>query len=399
MGEAIRKIGQRAWHIVSRSFLIVLALAMLGALMPTIPFAGLAGPLLVSNFGPWIAIFGLAVGVIGFRRWWRERRGSTLVLTAIAVLAGAVSIFIQSQYLALARAEGLDIDLPRTLWIGSVSHESSAPQTVNYTSYQGVPLPLKIYRPPAGPTNALAPIIVNVHGGGWVGGTLDLRQPDLRWLADQGYVVIALEYTLGSKDRHLWDVTPTQIGCGLAWTARNAARFGGDSTRIAMFGDSAGGNLVLNVPYLANAGRLKSSCGGTIPHIGATVSLYPVIDLTRVYHHQDFQMKGFATQMTTTYTGGTPDQVADRYAYASSFTHISRAAPPTLLITGSTDHLVRPEPARDFAKSARDAGIRIRYIEVPYAEHSFDAMSGSIGNQIFRQATLKFLAENGLKPQ
>ena len=395
VGRVAKGIGRG----LSRTVVVLLASSMLGALEPKIPFAGLAGPLLVSKSGPWITILGILTGLIALRHWLNGRNPATLLLAALAMFAAIASAYVQTRYLDLARRDGLAIDLTRTLWLGDGSHRSPEPQTFVYTSYNGAALPLKIYRPAPGMNAGAAPIIVNVHGGGWVGGTLDLRAPDLRWFADRGYLVIAVEYTLGADNRHLWNVTPAQIACALVWVGNNAPRFGGDISRLAMLGDSAGGNLVLNVPYLANAGHLEPSCPGAVPRVSATIALYPVIDLTRVYHHRDFQMAGFARSMTRTYTGGTPEQFPDRYAYASSFTPINRAAPATLLITGLADHLIRPEPARDFVRDSVRAGIMIHYIEVPYAEHSFDAMPGSIGNQIMRQASLKFLAENGLKPR
>jgi len=62
------------------------------------------------------------------------------------------------------------------------------------------------------------------------------------------------------------------------------------------------------------------------------------------------------------------------------------------------DHLVVPEAAYGFAAQARAAGIDTRLVRMPYAEHSFDLRSGSIGNQMVRQVMLGFLQKHGLKP-
>ena len=85
-------------------------------------------------------------------------------------------------------------------------------------------------------------------------------------------------------------------------------------------------------------------------------------------------------------------------ASISTSTHIGRAAPPTLLIVPEADHLVVPAAAYAFASRARSAGIEVRLIRMPYAEHAFDLRSGSIGNQLVRQAMLRFLHSHGMKP-
>ena len=117
-----------------------------------------------------------------------------------------------------------------------------------------------------------------------------------------------------------------------------------------------------------------------------------------MYHNTDVIAGKFAPVMTTHYTGGTPEQYPDRYAAISSPNHITGAAPPTLLLPGLADHLLPPDAAFDFAAKARAAGVDIRVIAVPHAEHSFDQRPGSIGSQIVRSSTLQFLALHGMPP-
>ena len=193
-------------------------------------------------------------------------------------------------------------------------------------------------------------------------------------------------------------MTHPLLGCALVWANANAARYGGDPARIALWGESAGGNLALNLSYMANAGTLKPACPGALPVIAATAALYPVVDPERMYHNPDPLIGGFGRMMTTRYTGGTPMQFPDRYREIGSATHITGKAPPTLLIVPEADHLVVPAAAYAFDAAARRVGVKTRLIRMPYAEHSFDLRSGSIGNQMVRQTMLGFLAEHGLKP-
>ena len=208
----------------------------------------------------------------------------------------------------------------------------------------------------------------------------------------------SLEYPLSSDKRHTWNVVEPSLGCAMTWIGANAAQYGGDPERLALWGESAGGNLVLNLSYRANAGTLKPSCEGTVPHIAATMALYPVVDPARMYRPIDQLLGPFGRMMGDNYTGGSPEQFPDRYAAIASATHITAKAPPTLLIIPEADHLVAPEAAYAFAAKARDVGVDTRVIRMPYAEHAFDLRSGSIGNQLVRQAMLNFLYAHGLKP-
>ena len=315
-------------------------------------------------------------------------------MTCLATFAAAGSATVEARQIAAARAGGIHIDLARTLSLSAVSHRSATPVLETYAHDGERALQMVIYRPAA---EAKAPVIVYVHGGGWGGGTIHDREPDMRWFADRGYLVLSVDYTLSTKTRHTWDVAEPQIGCALAWINANAARLGGDPTRLALLGESAGGNLVLNVAY--RAGALAPSCPGSLPRIAAVIAPYPVIDAVRMFQNTDLIAGPFGRMMTTNYTGGTPAAYPDRYAAISSQTHINPAAPPTLLLPGLADHLLSPDVATAFAARATAAKVEVRLIAFPYGEHSYDQSDGSIGSQFFRQASLQFLVQHGVAPR
>lgn len=378
--------------------LVVLALATLGSFIPSIPGLGELGPSLISPYGPWVTILLIAGAVVNFHRMRKTSDKRSFIILALAVFAAIGSSFIQAKQVGVARDNGVSVDFAQTLLPQSQKDDHLPRLIFAYGAYEGASLPLEIYRPASEREGALAPVLVYIHGGGWAAQTLRQREADYRWFTDRGYVVISLEYSLSSQERHLWNIVQPQLGCALAWVGMNAARFGGDVSRLALWGESAGGNLVLNVSYMANNGTLEPSCAGTLPQIAATVSLYPVVDLARAYRNDDVIIGRFGKMMAIGYAGGSPEEVPERYAYVSSSNHISAAAPPTLLIVPESDHLVAPDAAYAFATQARSAGVDMRLIRMPYAEHAFDLTVGSIGNQLVRQATLHFLEEHGLKP-
>lgn len=380
-------------------FLLALfAAATLGTLFPRILGLGELGPVIISNFGPWVTIFTVAGTAVMVRACYQLRASRSFVWALLAAFAAVGSAFIQMQQVAVATAHGAHIDLVEALLAGPQADESLRPVTVPYGAYDGEELPLDIYRPTVLPGRGSAPVFVYIHGGGWGAQTLKQRQADYRWFAERGYLVISLEYPLSSETRHTWNIAEPQLACALAWVGANAARYGGDPARLALWGESAGGNLVLNLTYRANAGKLQTGCAGKVPHIAATIALYPVVDPARMYRNDNPLIGMFGRMMTINYTGGTPRQFPERYKAIASSSHISTAAPPTLLIVPEADHLVAPGAAYAFADAARAAGITTRLIRMPYAEHAFDLRSGSIGNQMVRQAMLQFLKAHELQP-
>lgn len=372
--------------------------AAIGSFIPSIPVLGELGPVLTASYGLWIVLISFVGAVWAYRRWRTNGKRRALFVTLLAGIAAMGFGYVQYRQISVAQSHGTNINLASAFLARSQSDDSLKVESVFYAKHDGQNLPLDIYRPKSDSDDKTAPVFVYIHGGGWGAETLKQRQADFRWFADRGYVVMSFEYPLASDKAATWNVTHPLLGCALVWANANAARFGGDPERIALWGESAGGNLALNVSYKANAGTLTSSCPGTLPRIAATAALYPVVDPARMYHNPDPVVGIFGRMMTTRYTGGTPKQFPDRYTEIDSSTHISAKAPPTLLIIPEADHLVIPHAAYDFEAKAKAAGVKTRLIRMPYAEHSFDLKSGSIGNQMVRQNMLRFLFEQGLKP-
>lgn len=350
-----------------------------------------AAQLILEFIGPILFLILLVGALMTYRRW--RKSGGRAFLAAFLVVASAVltSGFTLGGYIAAGLAHGATINPLATLWPKLPGNATAVGEAHAYDRFDGEAARLYVNRPSGGRTGP-APVLVYIHGGGWVQGSASQRNRDVGWFADQGYLVVSVDYALSSADRHLWNVTQPQIACALAWIGRNAERFGGDPGRIAMFGESAGANLVLNIGNLVNANQLASRCDGAIPRIGAVISIYPPVDMAALHAHPA------ATQYAAAYTGGTPARFPDRYKAVSPIESIGVSNPPLLLVTGLDDSLV---PVRDtllYAQRAKQAGLAIDLIAIPRAGHGFDAIPGSIGNQIVRSTTLKFLGRNGLAP-
>jgi acetyl esterase len=141
-------------------------------------------------------------------------------------------------------------------------------------------LGVRIYHPAPGDQ---LPVIVFLHGGGFVLGDLDTHDGLARALANAASsVVVSVDYPRAPE--HKYPAAPDAAFAATRWVADNAATIGGDATRLAVAGDSAGGNLAAVVALKAR------EAGG--PPIRMQVLIYPDIDFRR----SNFSIRAFAGQ-------------------------------------------------------------------------------------------------------
>lgn len=130
------------------------------------------------------------------------------------------------------------------------------------------PIPLRLYRPAAAPASG-SPALAFFHGGGWVLGNLESHDGVCRHLAERaGCVVLAVDYRLAPE--HKFPASLDDAFAATRWLSAGAAGLGVDPARIAVGGDSAGGNLAAAVCLLAR------EAGG--PAIAFQLLLYPATD-------------------------------------------------------------------------------------------------------------------------
>jgi acetyl esterase len=127
-----------------------------------------------------------------------------------------------------------------------------APEPVGAVAERTIPgaggeMPMRIYTPDGtGPF----PVLVYLHGGGWVIGHLEAYDATCRALTNAaGCMVVAMEYRLAPE--HTFPAAPEDCYAATCWVAANAAAIGGDPRRMAIGGDSAGGNLTAVVAHMA----------------------------------------------------------------------------------------------------------------------------------------------------
>lgn len=141
-------------------------------------------------------------------------------------------------------------------------------------------IPVRCYTPAGdGPF----PVLVFFHGGGWVIGDLETHDRECRMLCnDAGVLVVAIDYRLAPE--HPYPACHEDCWAATQWVAANAAALGGDASRIAVGGDSAGGNLSASIALSARDAGLE---------LRLQMLIYPATDLRG--HDPDYEGQAFAS--------------------------------------------------------------------------------------------------------
>jgi acetyl esterase len=228
----------------------------------------------------------------------------------------------------------------------------------------GGPIPARLFVPGRLAPTAPAPLTIYFHGGGWVIGDLDTHDGVCRFLAAAaGTAVLAIDYRLAPE--HPFPAAVEDAWAAFAWAVANAAALGLDPTRIAVAGDSAGGNLAAVVSLLARAG------GGAMPAM--QLLIYPPTDSAAELPSRQLFAEGFLL------TKGDMGLFEAHYLPPGSDAADPRASillapdltglPPAYVATAGFDPL--RDEAEAYALRMREAGVKVALRRHPGLIHTF----------------------------
>jgi acetyl esterase/lipase len=370
--------------LTSIAFLLLAlpAIAVLSGYVPLLPVIGGFGRLLNTDL-PWLvlaSLLALLLAILALKLG-GGRFTKVLTLAVAAVVVG--EIVVGAQFAALAAAHGASWDLARQANRPAAAARGEDERLV-YATVAGEELHAEIWRA-AAPTGeqppTLRPGVLFIHGGAFVHGEPGLRPAVFARFADAGYAVADIEYRLAPPPR--WEDARADVLCALGWFQSVAETYGVDPERVVVMGESAGGNLALIAGYMPGspfAQELRPSCDVEPRAPAGVITVYPTADLVATW--EDTVALGDPAPFVETYIGGTPDEYPDRYAAASVGRLVRAGLPPTLLITGSNDGLIRIGRMRTLVEQVRAAGSEIELVEVPFADHAFDGPVNSFGMQL-----------------
>ncbi|HEX9329319.1 MAG TPA: alpha/beta hydrolase [Reyranella sp.] len=225
-------------------------------------------------------------------------------------------------------------------------------------------LAVRLYRPASAPADAKLPCLVYAHGGGWVFGNLDSHDVLCAQFAlEAGIVVFAVDYRLAPEAR--FPGAFDDVVAGLKWVAANGVSIGVDPTRLAIGGDSAGGNLAAAVAIWARDN------GG--PKLRLQLLAYPVTDAVgRAESYRRYE-DGYglnAATMEWFFDHYTPDK-ANRGDWRISPLRATSLGglPPALVITAGYDPL--RDEGRAYAFRLHQEGTQADLVEFGGMLHGF----------------------------
>ena len=231
-----------------------------------------------------------------------------------------------------------------------------------------VPIPIRVYRPTL---EQDLPALVYFHGGGFVICNLDTHDRLCRNLANaSGAVVVSVDYRLAPE--HKFPAAAEDAYAATCYVAEHAAEFGVDPNRIAVGGDSAGGNLATVVALMAR------DRGG--PSLKFQLLIYPVVDVDddspsmREYGHDHFLTRESMDWFIESYIGREEDR---RSPYASPwYASDLRGLPAAMVITAECDPLC--DQGEAYARKLQSAGVAVVLKRYEGMIHPFFSLAGII---------------------
>jgi acetyl esterase/lipase len=236
--------------------------------------------------------------------------------------------------------------------------------------------------------DAKAPVLLQVHGGGWTMGQKEGQaEPLMSHLAERGWVCVTINYRL--SPRATWPDLIVDVKKALAWTKQTIGEHGGDPDFVAITGGSAGGHLSSLAALTPHVKEFQPGFEDADTSVVAAVPFYGVYDFVNRHGTGRSDMDGFLGKKVFKST-----LADDRHTWeqASTMTHVGPHAPPFFVLHGTNDSLVPVEQARSFVDELRkESSQPVVYAELPGAQHAYETFP-SIRAHASAHAVERFLA-------
>lgn len=240
-----------------------------------------------------------------------------------------------------------------------------------YASPDGIPLHVDLFRPNQ---DAPAPVVVCVHGGGWISGDRTDMRPEAQWLAQNGLAAACPSYRLAPL--HPAPAAIHDVRACVDYLRVHAGRLGIRGDRLGAWGISAGGHL---------ASMLGAVNGSAFEPVQAVVDMCGLTDLTRPREQHHEVSWGFLDQFMAVPFEGNESLFED----ASPLHCVQPGAPPFLIFHGVEDDVVAVAQSDALAKRLQEVGTDVEYHRLEGEKHALsDAAQSSA-----RATVLRFLKE------
>ncbi len=366
-------------------------------IIPAPTFSLLPFGVCAPELSPWLVVINaisLVLAIVAPKSWWSNlivvSSLLSLILSSLPLLqlpatnhkfATEIETVLGTDYLNNIPPTLLAQMRPQPLAIADVFRGIPNPEVrikrgIIFASPDGVDLQLNLYRPlPSGKY----PTVVIIYGGAWrAGNPSDYEQFSI-YLAAQGYTAIAIDYR--HAPQYQFPKQLEDVATALQYIQVHADDLEVDLDRMAIMGRSAGGHLATLAAYQQNAFPFR-----------AVVSYYGPVDLTEGYYNPPVPNPIDTKTVLENFLGGTPQELPELYQQASPINYIRPNLPPSLLVYAGRDHLVQANFGRELYNKLKVTNNRVALLEIPWAEHAFDAVFFGISNQLALYYTERFLA-------
>ena len=237
------------------------------------------------------------------------------------------------------------------------------------------------------------PVIINIHGGGWIGGDKDFFEYQRDYLTSAGYVVISVQYGALSEEGISRQYSLAEILDNLAsfsdWLAQPAIHneYNADISRSFVMGLSAGGHL----SALLSVARFNVSNWNADVQLKGGIDFYGITDIQRWFQISTEWLNSSGLFNSTVLTDPT---IVDRFsplAYVNSSTLDTSSVVPTLVLHGGVDQVVDVEQSRWFDEACDAQDLKCVLVEIPRARHVYETEETSAATQLSLWAIERFL--------
>lgn len=223
-----------------------------------------------------------------------------------------------------------------------------------------------------------APVIIVIHGGGWNGGDRSQMDHFNRFLAQKGYNVIAMDYSLAPEFQNPQQVV--DVGNCLAYLTAHQQEMGLNMSRVVLLGRSAGGQIALQSAYSQGLSNIKG-----------VIAFYTPADMVWGYSLSVDNAVLKSKTLISQYVGGTIEENPEKYQAATAMSYVKPNTPPTLMIHGLKDNMVAYEHNLHLIETLKPAGVPHYLLTLPWATHGADYHLNGPSGQLSSYAILYFL--------
>jgi len=250
-----------------------------------------------------------------------------------------------------------------------IEHDYYVEPNIVYRVANGYEAKLDVYRPES---KASTPVVMMIHGGGWVVGTKEQDSLYTLPYLQMGFAVVNVEYRLAKIS--LAPAAVEDCLCALHWIGRNAKKYNFDLTKVVVTGGSAGGHLALTTAMIPSSAGFENACAyeddepwtgpgiSSRPKIAAVINWFGITDVLDMLHGPNTRAYAMS------WLGSLPNR-EDLAKRLSPLSYVRSDLPPILTIHGDADKLVPYSQGVRLHEALAKAGVRNQLLTIPGGGH------------------------------